>query len=126
MHPEVARQWHPGKNGDLTPDQVTPASGKKVWWRCKKNHEWIAAINDRTTGASGCPYCSGRRVNEENNLLAVNPGLAKQWYQRRNKYLKPDQVTPGANKKVWWKCEKGHIWQAKIADRSSGKGCPYC
>lgn len=28
-HPELAAQWHPTKNAELT-----PGSGKKVWWQC--------------------------------------------------------------------------------------------
>ena len=35
-HPEVAKQWHPTKNGDLTPNNVTPGSNKKAWWKCDK------------------------------------------------------------------------------------------
>jgi hypothetical protein len=28
---------------------------------------------------------------------------------------------------VWWQCEKGHEWQASIANRvNQGTGCPYC
>ena len=27
---------------------------------------------------------------------------------------------------MWWICEKGHEWQASIANRSKGRGCPIC
>jgi uncharacterized Zn-finger protein len=123
--PDIARQWHPSKNGTLTPGIVTPFSNRKAWWRCEKGHEWLAIINNRTKGR-GCPYCSGNKVSSENNLLAVNPELAKQWHATKNGNLKPNQVTPFSPKKVWWRCEKGHEWQAKIGNRSNGKGCPYC
>ena len=56
--PEIAAQWHPTKNGALTPEQVTPNSNRKVWWRYGKGHEWLARVSARTEG-SGCPYCSG-------------------------------------------------------------------
>ena len=59
VFPEVAKQWHPTKNGDLKPEGVAPASGKKVWWICEKGHEWPAAVNGRTNG-SGCPMCAGK------------------------------------------------------------------
>ncbi|WP_306822131.1 zinc-ribbon domain-containing protein [Mesobacillus foraminis] len=42
---ELSQQWHPDKNGSLTPSDVTPGSGKKVWWVCKKAHEWEASIH---------------------------------------------------------------------------------
>ena len=38
-HPQVADQWHPTKNGDLTPAEVLPYSRKKVWWRCSKGSD---------------------------------------------------------------------------------------
>lgn len=31
VNPKLAAEWHPTKNGDLSPDQVTAGSGKKVW-----------------------------------------------------------------------------------------------
>jgi len=39
-NPMLAREWHPTLNGNLTPKDVMPNSGKKIWWRCKKGHEW--------------------------------------------------------------------------------------
>eukprot|EP00128_Syssomonas_multiformis_P003508 Colp12_sorted_trinity150504_noHs@26416 len=35
-HPEVAAEWHPTKNGELTPKVVAGASATKVWWQCKE------------------------------------------------------------------------------------------
>ena len=48
LRPEIAEQWHPSKNGDLTPEDVTVASGKKVWWIQKNGYEWEAAVYNRT------------------------------------------------------------------------------
>ena len=58
LHPNLAKEWHPTKNGDLNPTDFTPGSNKKVWWRCLKNpkHEWQAIVNSRAKG-SGCPEC---------------------------------------------------------------------
>eukprot|EP00128_Syssomonas_multiformis_P003599 Colp12_sorted_trinity150504_noHs@31696 len=41
-HPELAQQWHPTKNGVLSPDAVSRGSCKKVWWQCPSDpaHEW--------------------------------------------------------------------------------------
>ncbi|HAY79483.1 MAG TPA: hypothetical protein DCY79_06730 [Planctomycetaceae bacterium] len=40
--------------------------------------------------------------------------------------LAPDDVTAGSGKKAWWKCPKGsdHKWEAVIANRAKGVGCP--
>ena len=44
----------------------------------------------------------------------------------KNNGLTPADVAPNSNKKVWWKCRKGHEWQAIIANRNKGNGCPVC
>ena len=56
VDPEVAAEWHPTKNGALTPQQVVAGAGKKVWWVCSEQHEWQASVNDRKRFA--CPTCS--------------------------------------------------------------------
>ncbi|TRZ80398.1 hypothetical protein D4R86_04300 [bacterium] len=64
LNPELAKEWHPTKNGTLTPYDITEHSGKKVWWKCKKNHSFFTSISNRSAGR-GCPYCSGRKVCKE-------------------------------------------------------------
>lgn len=61
QNPELSSQWHPTKNGSLTPDMVFPTSDIKVWWLCDKGHEWRSIIFFRNRG-SGCPYCIGRKT----------------------------------------------------------------
>ncbi len=60
---DLAQEWHPKKNGNLTPKDVTPNTSKKVRWLCSKNknHEWDAIIGNRNKGV-GCPYCAGRKA----------------------------------------------------------------
>lgn len=124
--PELARQWHPDKNLPLTPSQVTRGSHIRVWWRCEKGHEWRAVVKARAEG-NGCPACAGRKlVSGENDLAAVYPELAAQWHPVKNGTLTPDMVLSSSMRRVWWRCEKDHEWQAGIRDRGNGTGCPYC
>ena len=59
--PLLCRQWSP-RNGDLTPNQVTPGSHRKVWWCCPEGHEWQSAVFSRTGKLStGCPVCAAAR-----------------------------------------------------------------
>lgn len=58
LNPTVASDWHPTKNGDLKPSDVTISSGRKVWWLCEHGHAWYASINNRTNLQSGCPVCA--------------------------------------------------------------------
>ncbi len=126
VNPTLAKEWNCEKNGNLKPENFTANSGRKVWWKCNKGHEWQATINDRNNG-KGCPYCSGRfAVKGKNDLQTVNPILAKEWNYERNGNLKPEDFTENSGQKVWWKCNKGHEWQAIIKNRNKGQGCPVC
>lgn len=126
-NPELAKEWNFEKNRKLKPEQMLPNSNKRVWWRCGKGHEWQASINHRNRGR-GCPYCSGNKVLEGyNDLRTVNPLLAEEWNQEKNRELKPENFKANSGKKVWWKCRNEHEWQARIADRNrGGSRCPYC
>ncbi len=66
------------------------------------------------------------KVELDKSLLVVNPQLAKEWNYEKNGRLRPEHFRPSSCQKVWWKCEKGHEWQARIADRNNGHGCPIC
>jgi hypothetical protein len=58
---KVAREWHPTKNGKLTPRDVTWGTGRIVWWRCVSGHEWQAPVHRRAKQGRGCPYCRTRK-----------------------------------------------------------------
>lgn len=127
-HPEIAKEWNYSKNAGKTPEMVVPGSRKKVWWNCsvcKEPEPWLASVKDRTKG-SGCPYCRGAKVGTYNNLEARFPDLAKEWHPTKNHPKTPRDVKPGSNKQAWWKGACGHVWRARIHDRSKGAGCPYC
>lgn len=126
LNPQISDEWNYEKNGDLKPEYFAPNSGKMVWWKCHKGHEWQSRIQSRNRGI-GCPYCSGRNaVIGENDLQTVNPNLAKEWNHERNNGLTPSDVLPNSEIRAWWKCQNGHEWQAMIGNRTKGQGCPYC
>jgi len=126
INPDLAKQWHPIKNGDLTPRDVTARTGRKVWWLCEKGHEWEAKISNRSNGRN-CPFCSGKCADAKNCLQIQNPDIEKQWHPFKNGDLTPSNITSGSRRKVWWQCNKGHEWESRVADRvRRGSGCPYC
>ena len=128
-HPEISKQWHPTKNGELTPTDVTYGSSKKVWWKCEEeeDHEWESTVSNRSKG-KGCPCCKGKKVVESNCLLTLEPTLSLEWHPSKNSNLSTQQVTPQSNKIVWWKCNKAedHEWETQISNRFKGNGCPFC
>jgi hypothetical protein len=125
VNQKLANEWHPTKNGTITPIDVTACSGKKVWWLCSKGHEWVSVVSNRNNG-SGCPFCSGSKVNDENCLQTINSVLAREWHPTKNDGLSPKDITAGSKKKVWWQCSKGHEWNTTVNNRNNRQGCPYC
>lgn len=125
LKPELVAEWS-SKNNALKPTMVTVGSHKKVIWKGKCGHEWTATVKSRAISGTGCPYCSHNKVLEGfNDLASQRPLIASEWSER-NYPLKPNMVTVFANRKVWWKCSKGHEWNALISTRSGGSQCPYC
>lgn len=120
---KLLQEWNWARN-TIHPDNVTRGSGLVVWWNCKKGHEWQAKVYSRSHGRN-CPYCSGRKVNEQNCLTTVSPEIAKEWHYEKNFPLRPEEVTSGSKKKIWWECKKGHLWRCVVYDRKKGN-CPFC
>ena len=57
--PSVAAEWHPARNGDLSPDRVGPGSRLKVGWVGECGHEWRARVSDRVRSKGlSCPACN--------------------------------------------------------------------
>jgi len=58
IYPFLSKQWHPTKNGDRNPDNVTSKSDIKAWWLCEKGHpSYESKVYNRALG-KGCPVCS--------------------------------------------------------------------
>ena len=123
-YPELVSEWSE-KNLPLTPDDITFGSNKKVWWKGTCGHEWQTSVKARSNGEK-CPICSGARVIAGiNDLATLEPLLVKQWSEKNK--IKPTEVSIGSHKKVIWRCEKGHEWEAAVKSRTINKtGCPYC
>lgn len=130
LFPEVAKQWHPTRNGKLKPNEVTAYSHKKVWWICShgSDHVWETSVSVRTAG-KGCPYCGHRRTSKNENLKVLFPDIAAQLHPTKNPGIKAQDIAPFSKKLLWWICKKGpdHEWQATPGNRAGrGSGCPFC
>jgi len=117
--PEIA-----GEVDGWDPSTVIAGSGKKMPWKCKRGHSWNVSVFCRTSNNSGCPYCSNRECwTGFNDLKTKFPEIAKEadgW--------DPSTVIAGSGKKMPWKCQKGHKWDAVLTSRTGTQksGCPYC
>lgn len=123
---DLASEWDFEKNGDLLPSMISLHSGRNVWWKCSLGHEWQATVANRVKDR-GCPYCAGKKVlSGFNDLTTTNPTLALEWHPTMNGDVLPTMVSASSHKKAWWICQNGHEWQAEIANRNAGNGCPIC
>ena len=74
LFPEMSKEWHPTKNGELTPDMVSYGSGKNIWWLCSNGHSYESTINHRTRkSGKKCPYCAGQKSLNSDLLSNVSP-----------------------------------------------------
>jgi hypothetical protein len=60
--PDLVTEWDYEKNGTLSPDTISPRSGKRIWWKCAGcGYSWNVTVHDRNYGpklkCGGCPNC---------------------------------------------------------------------
>jgi hypothetical protein len=96
---------------------------------CSASHEWRASVRDRTRSLSACPYCTRKRVCATSSLASEHPWVAREWHPTRNGALRPDDVSRGSARVVWWQCQASsdHCWRASVNNRvRRASGCPHC
>ena len=131
-YPELSKEWHPTKNGKLTPYLCTKRSNKNVWWQCPidRDHVYKQTIDKRSTLGVGCPFCAGKRLTKERSLAFVDPEMSMEWHPTKNNKNTPETTFANSNEKVWWQClkEPTHNWKTSPNSRrgSVQKGCPFC
>lgn len=128
-YPELLEELDLTKNKNINPQNLSPRSPQKVWWRCKQNHSWQATIGNRTRKQynNACPYCLNRKLCTENSLATLRPDIAQDWHPTKNESLTPNDVIAGGGVRVWWRCKHAHEWQTTVGARvNNGTGCPKC
>lgn len=70
IYPELAIEWDVERNKGVEANAISARNNKKVWWRCKEGHSWMASIHSRTANGLGCPFCAGQRtIHGENDFV---------------------------------------------------------
>lgn len=104
--PEVAKEWCPTLNGDLTPYDVTFGASDIVWWKCTKCTESYDMKVSQKIKNNNCPYCAGYRIGEYNNFKATHPEVAELWdYEKNGNKLPEHYVKSHKKEKFHWKCK---------------------
>lgn len=133
-HPEIARYWHPARNEELTPSDVTHRARREVWWRCGAGHVFSSPVFEQTLVGLRCRACHNEWLAERERIAASlvtdHPTLIAAW----DSELPMDGLTVGECDGVQWltadrpirlRCPKGHkvgIGLLGYLDR----GCPAC
>lgn len=74
VRPDVAREWHLIRGGELDPFETGQHSHRKGLGRCSDcGHEWRTSPDERTSGGKGCPPC-GRRRSIDRGHRSLRPG----------------------------------------------------
>ena len=124
--PLIALQWdyECNENG---PDDYLAHSNAVANWKCENGHCWRAKINNRTSGETECPMCTGTRpIKGVNDLSTLFPWLISEWDYEKNGDKDPSDYLPKSNAYIHWRCKRGHEWETKIYHRTDGSRCPYC
>ena len=131
LRPDLARELHPTRNGELDPFTLGLSSSQRLWWRCPAcRHEWHTSPHSRVGGGYGCPRCAAAQratarqgtFASGRSLAAVRPELA-----RELRDLDPSTLGPGSRTRAWWRCSQcGHQWATTVKHRAAGHGCPRC
>lgn len=122
--PKAYKQFDYERNKNVDPHKLF--CNKKYWWKCAKapDHRWRSGFYKRP--GERCPFCKGHLPSSTNNLTLVKK-LLKEFHPTKNKRLKPENLTIGSKKSIWWVCRKGHEWQRPVNLRTRKKSaCPYC
>lgn len=82
----------------------------------------------RLSAAAVAGRSAGMDTPAARTLVDTHPELAAQLDPERNGALDATCLTAGSSRKVWWRCPVAddHRWQARVANRSNGSGCPAC
>jgi len=126
---------HPMKDfwsekNDNKPRQVFMSSGKKYIFKCDCGHEFDSTLANITNGR-WCPYCANKQLCDKDDCdqcrdkSFYSHPMKKFWSEKNDN--KPRQVFMSSNKKYWFTCENGHIFDATLSHVTNGKNwCPIC
>ena len=132
------------KNLNVKPEYITRSSGKILWWKCDKGHSFQASVHAMDHGVI-CLECK-KELFKKNGLIPIDdhyaktlkysdsiksllfeyPEIAKEWDFEKNYPLRPENIVSQSTNKIWWKCKKGHSWEATAISRVKGSNCPIC
>lgn len=121
------------ENPGLNINELTCGSKRNIWFTCNKGHSYRTKMYGRMHNAH-CPVCYGRyAIPGETDLetfVKNHPEyqfILDEWDYDKNT-IKPSEIKPNSNKKIYLICKKGHCHSCRLAQLifSKKSNCPYC
>lgn len=134
-HPDVFAEAVKVVGSAVEPATLGSQSNRMVIWRCSKcGHGWDATPAARARGG-GCPECarekrarSRAQAPAGRSLLELHPRIAAELVRNLTRTdMGPADLRASSQQRCAWKCSAcGHCWEATVANRVAGRGCPAC
>lgn len=136
LFPNLALHWDYKNNGELSPENLTPHSSKKIFFICQTcgtSFQRVVASISRSEYAE-CNSCSRIRAGKkhasatrENSIGERYPTIAHELLNDKNKDIDIYSIFPGSTKKYWWKCSScGELFIMSPNNRINGHACKKC
>jgi hypothetical protein len=128
-HPGLVAWW--SESNDFKITEISKGSAKIASWNCSKGHEWKSKVKDQATRGAWCRKCDRKSMANismgQTLLKDSHPDLYSQIVSVLGDKKSPESLRTGSKLFVQWQCLSGHIYEAKVSNRTSlGRNCPYC
>lgn len=128
-HPGLVAWW--SESNDFKITETSKGSAKIAAWICSKEHEWKSKVKDQATRGAWCRKCDQKSIANipmgQTLLKDSHPDLYSQIVSVVGDKKNPEFLRTGSKLFVQWQCLSGHIYEAKVSNRTSlGRNCPYC
>lgn len=126
LHPQLLSEWDFEENLEISPEAIVCGNTKKVWWKGKCGHSWMANTHNRVYGKTGCPYCvhNGKILKGFNDLETTHPKIAEAMVDKNLVKI----LSFGSSEKVRWKCSFCKVINLSILNDLASRGlkCKAC
>lgn len=101
------------------------ADGHRLRTLCENGHRLVVRRDGKPVLA--CIVCRPGLRPGVNDLHTKSPRLTAEWDTDANNEVTPETVPAGSSQNYWWRCARGHPFEATPSNRYSNKtACPVC
>jgi very-short-patch-repair endonuclease len=132
---EKSTRWHPIKNGNVLPKDVSVGNTNKFWFICPEcEHDYECRLSEVVRSPT-CPFCANYQRCSVDTIKSCQRCFTKSfascdkskfWNYERNP-CKPEEVSLKNGQKFWFTCKVcKHDFNSRLASIADDRWCPYC